>query len=329
VLDFIDDVLTQELWLPTTTALSELPDYDMENSGITHWGTATNVTASKVSTEPSMMGKRWMSIATTAANGYLPTKTITVEPSTTYYVGALVRASAAATTAALVVYDETNSAAITPNSGALTSTRQYTHRLWGVFTTPSTCNQITIRLSNQENSVTSLWDEVVLYAIGDRDIALPSWVRNRDQVLGVFESASQHIDTNLQQGTYRGWRTGEWEINPSPVGTSGQLRLVSRYSKLGQNPLYIYATRNEEAYSNNNSDTKHILRKFMLAAVAFKIFDRLSAHPLSGTVDQNWIIAQREKYMREYRAQQYAMEETIQDLRTAGNDDRFVRVKVI
>lgn len=329
VLDTIDDILTEELWMPTVTALSELPDYDMENSGVTHWGTASNVTASKVSTAPELMGKRWLSLATTSANGYLPTKTVTVEPSTTYYISALVRCSAASTTAALIVYDETNSAAITPHGGALTTTRQYVHRLYGTFTTPSTCHQITIRLSNQENAVTSYWDEVILYAIGDADIALPSWVRNPDQVLGIMEMAPQGVNTNLQSNLYRGWRSNDWEIPHARIDTSGQLRAVSRFSHLTTRPLFIYGLRNEEAFSNNNTDYKHVPQNFLIAAAAFKVFQRLSANPISGTIDQAWITTQRELWRRKYDMEKYAIEETIWDIRRSGNDETYVNVKVI
>src|SRR3990167_847738 len=69
VLDLVDEVLTEELYFPCWTMLSEVPDYDMEQSHTTDW-TASNTTLTKQTGEPKLAGRRWLRVVTTSALGY-------------------------------------------------------------------------------------------------------------------------------------------------------------------------------------------------------------------------------------------------------------------
>ena len=69
VLDTLDQVLKEDCYLPCWTVLSEVPDYDMEQSVTTEW-TGANSTLAKATAEPMGWGAQYLTVATTAAAGY-------------------------------------------------------------------------------------------------------------------------------------------------------------------------------------------------------------------------------------------------------------------
>ena len=322
VLDALDAVLTKETWLPCTTVLSMCPDADMEQSHTTDW-TGTNATVAKSTTAPALMGKRWLSVLTTSAAGYAESAIIRVEPGSRIHVSALVRATAAGTTATLTVYDKTNSAAIgTP----VTSVRQQVVRLWTEISVPSTCYQITIRLSNAENSVTSMWDEVAVYPTDTTELNLPWWVGDHSQVKAVYQMRmSQSVGANVWDAGYRGEQDNRWDIRPSDFGP-GPFKLVAHYARGLTMPIFIIGTRPEEAYANDNAETKHLDGNWMQAALAYKVFDLLGSNPNRGILNMDWIDKQRTKWEMEYEKRKYQQAMRLEQLqRSPGADGLFYR----
>ena len=325
VKDFLDQVLKNDIYLPYWSLLSEIPDFDMEANNTTDW-TASNATVTKVTgTEPVLNGKRWLSVVTTSAAGYARTATMFVEPGKSYHLSAMVRVGAASTTPNLIAYDVTNGASIDSKS----SIRQYPTRIWFEFTVPSTCYQIQVRLSNTENSVTSLWDDVVLYPVDSGEISLPWWVKNKQQVKGIFQLRADQITANLWDTTLRGEAvTNDYTITDSAFGR-GQLRVTRRRGAL-QGPLFIFGIRNEVAYATDTLDSKRVDENLLFYCLAYKVFSHLKQLPNSGVLDSQWITRQYTEYTALYkqalRQQAERLEEVIQSYPAEalyGGDSRF------
>lgn len=319
VLDHLDTILTQETWLPCWQILTEIPDGDMEQSSASADWTASNATLTKISTEPAMSGTRWLSVANTSAGGYAKSVALSVTPGQSYYVGALSRCAAASTTAQLVVYDETNSAALL----TLTHSNRNNVRLWSHVTVPSTCYQVTVRLGASQNSVTTLWDDAVLYGLGDYSIALPWWVKNSSQVKGVFKMRPESIGTNLLNESLRGEQDSRWDIIPETAFGRNQLRLTARTGGLTE-PLFIFGSRNETAFANENTDVKHVDGNWINAALMFKVFSQLAANPQQGSLDMGWVEKQVAKWEREYEKRKRQQESRLELSQRSESPDVLV-----
>ncbi len=295
VIDIVDKIITEDLFMPCWTVLTECPDGDMEQNNTTDW-TASNATLTKVSIEPVMYGKRYLKVLSTAANGYARSALHYGQPSQKYHVSALVRCSAASTTAKMIIYDETNGAEI----DSITSVNLFNVRLWKEITLPATCYTWSVRLSNVENNVTTYWDEVCTYPLGAHDIKLPWWMKQKKQKLGVFKMMPITIDDYTYDGGLRGELDRTWDVQEDRIGGHG-LRLQQRPT-LGaglSTPLFIYGLRNEEAYSNDNSDEKSLDTNLLLNWTCWKIFDWIATRPVSGQQNIGGLLANRDKYKLE------------------------------
>lgn len=281
VLDTLDQVMKEDVWVPSWTLLTECPDGDMEQSHSTDW-TGTNATVTKVTTGAAMVGRRWLSVVSTSAGGYAASATISVAPSRQYHVSALVRANAASTTAKLVAYDATNGAEIK----SVTSTRLHNTRLWLEFTTPATCNQLVIRLVNVEDAVTTFWDEVCVYGMDQNTLLLPWWVKNAAQVKGIFRLTPGTLGDGLWTPELFGaLEPNLWDFQED----QGKLRLVKRRSGGISGPRYILGTRNETAWDSENGETKRVDANFLAAALNFRLFNQLAYSPIAGTQNTEWL----------------------------------------
>lgn len=316
VLDHLDTILTQETWLPCWQLLTEVPDGDMEQNNTTDW-TASNATVTKVTAEPAMSGSRWLSVATTSAGGYAKSGALRVVPGKSYYIGALSRCAAASTTAQLIAYDETNSAAIE----TLTHSKLTNVRLWKHITIPATCDQITIRVGSSENSKTTLWDDVVFYGLEDYSIALPWWVKNGAQVKGVFKMRPESIGTNLLNPSLRGEPDSKWDIVPETAFGRNQLRLTARSGYMNE-PLFIFGSRNETAFANENTDVKHVDGNWINAALMYKVYRQLASTPQQGGLDMAWVKAQAAEWKEEYDRQKRSQAARLELVMRSNAPDR-------
>lgn len=319
VLDTLDQILAEECYLPDWTLLTEVPDGDMEQNNTTDW-TASNVTHTKVTSEPAMWGKRWSSVATTTAGGYIQNAAaLRVIPGKRYHVSALVRASAASTTAQLIAYDNTNSTAIATK----TSANQATVRLYADITIPAGCYDLRIRMGNSENTVTSLWDEVCVFAYDTKRLPLPFFVKNKQQIKGIFRPSFDQIATDTW-GEYPTLTldANRWDFMPSGFGR-GQTALLRRDSN-DLRPTYIFCTRPETAYANDNVETKHLDANWINAALCFHLFNQMCVQPNAGIQNLEWARERKAYWEKEYKSQKRKQEERIQDVIQTAMPDAYI-----
>ena len=313
ITDIIDECLANLVPSPCWSLLSELPDFDMEQDNTTDWA-SSNATVTKTTTNP-ISGVRSLSVVTTAANGYARAQLMNVEPGKQYYVSAAFRCSAASTTAKLIAYDETNSAAIESKSAA----RLQNSRLWFQFTTPATCYQISIRMSNVENSVTTIWDDAVLYALDSRTISLPWWVKNPNQVKGVFGAINYAIATDLLDEE-SGELDPRWDVLESSFG-AGKLKLRTRTGTMNK-PLFIYGVRYHTAFANDNVDVKLLDENLFLNCVMYKIFEYMVRESRAGYLDskqiQNFYLMYEDRWKKSLYSNDNRVEKVLKSAPTRG-----------
>ena len=194
--------------------LSLLPDADMELSGTDSWGTASDATFTK-STADLIYGTQVGNVLNSAVNGYLPSESIDVTPDTGYFVQADLRITSG--TANFIAYDETNSAEIDSEDYD-----DYNHtRLAFSFTTPASCKQITIRLAGEEADADIDWDDVILLRPGARQVPLPDYITERDQLRRVLHCSGQDYADMDQFSEYL-W----WDVKPDMLGPNQRLFLT-------------------------------------------------------------------------------------------------------
>jgi len=281
VKDLTDQCLVNDLYLPCWTVLSEVPDYDMEQSHTTDWTAGGTATVTKQTAQPRLSGsgKRYLRVVSAAAGDYARSALLRVEPGRTYHVSAVARCSAAGTTAKLQVYDETNGAVIE----AKTSNRLFPARIWYTFRAPSTCYTLSIRLVCVEASVTTEWDEVIFYDTAASDISLPWWVKSRGQVKGIFELRADTLSDSIWDATLRGEDDSRFDVIKHYGGGSA-FRAQARMGQIHW-PLFILGTRNEVAYANDNTDYKYLDINLFSACLKYKLYKYHSQPLVTGLLD--------------------------------------------
>ena len=326
VIDDLDTILREDVYLPTWTVLSEAPDFDMEQNNTTDWTAGANTTLSKASGEPSLSGARWLALSTTTnAGSAYNANVIGVEPTQSYALS-VVAYTANSNELTLEAYDVTNSATIK----TVTWNKLYPGRMHMEFTTPSTCKSLRIYLRHAtgSGSQTSYWDELCLYPVNAYDIALPWWVKSKNQVKAIFKLFPSDIATDTWDSTLRGDFFNDYEIRDNAFGR-GQLRLVM--SRGGNLPgiLFLFGVRNEVAYTNDNVDTKRVDENLIIAALAARVFKRLKTFQNSNAMQTTWAERQYDEWDKRYkqliRQQGQRIEEIEQGYRMSGQytDARF------
>ncbi len=147
-------------------------DADMETSGVGSW-TGTNATPTKsVVAADIFSGTQALNIVTSAQDGYAQGVTFRTHPSTQIYTSCIGRAETG--TLSLQLFDVTNSVAF--GTAVTYSGEEYGH-LWRVDTTPSTCEEMAIRLVGTAAS-NELDVDCVMgpYRRNVRRVELPSYI---------------------------------------------------------------------------------------------------------------------------------------------------------
>lgn len=315
ILDILDQVLKEDIYLPHWSILSYLPDFDMEQSGISEW-TASGATVTKITSEPLLNGKSHLSVVDSgSALEYARTDSMAVEPSETYHVSAIARGSAASMTARLQAFDVTNGAVIDSKDNE----RQYPGRIWFEFTIPSTCELLQIRLVCVQASSTIFWDDVVLYPLTSYSIPLPWWVKHKDQVKGVFELQPYEVTDDIWDTMLRGEPDTSWDIRDNAFGR-GQLTLVRRFSSISR-PLFIMGTRNETAYSSDTTDIKLVAEDLLVAGLARRVFEMLANLPTTGTISSGWIRERATYWKQEWVRLLFRHNERLEQILTSQSPD--------
>jgi len=306
VLDLLDQVMEEDCFLPCWTILTEVPDGDMEQNNTTDWA-ATNATVTKISTEPAMWGKRWLSVATTSAGGYASSNTLNVVPGKVYHLSALCNVSAGSTTAQMTLYDVTNSAVL----DRVESTYLNTVRLHTQVAIPSTCHQVAIRLGNSENSVTSRWDEVSFWGLDSRRYSLPWWVKSKDQVKGILQPRFETIAENVWDSSPRlQTDRNKWDFIDSAFGR-GQLSIQTKFGA-PERPIYIVGSRNEVAWANENSETKNVPLNWINARVLYLLFRQMMQPARVGNINMDWVERMVTYWEKEWNRERRKAEERLE-----------------
>ena len=293
VLDTLDTTLQQDILLPTRSVLSEIPDFDMEASGVTNWSVA-NATRAKATAAAEMNGKQYLRVTNTAINGYAASVQMRVEPGKSYRLMATCRTTVVNTTARLYAWDDTNNAAIASRD----TIRRHSTRLAFDFTVPAGCYLMSVLLAGLEAGAINDWDDVVLYPQEAHTIALPWWVRNRNQILAVGRLRENQVASDVYEPDLIGDLTNEWDIVDSAFGR-GQLRLTSIRPSL---PAFIVGLRPESAYADDNVDTKFVDENYLIVALKYRVFETLANS--SGPLERGWVDAHYEQFRKDY--EQYA-----------------------
>lgn len=201
-----------------TTILTLITDGDMEDSssGWTDSGaTSTKVTSGLI----GMRGGKAIRVVNAAADDHTQSGTISCRSSQQYLLAATVRAAVG--TAELVAYDITNSAEIKTETWDEVG-EGFLHF---TFTTPSTCEQIAVRLQGTTATSDTYWDDVILLRTGSHEIALPSWITQWDQVKRVYYGSTPNNRDNVVYHDYyttrcipdTGSANNEWRLWVDPA----------------------------------------------------------------------------------------------------------------
>lgn len=279
ILDIIDNALTEELYEPCWSILSEVPDFDMEQTGTTYW-TGANSTLSKQTTgvRLSNYGKQYLRVVSTAANGYAESITLNVEPGKSYHASVVARTGAASTTAKLQVYDKTNSTVL----ASITTNHRNPLRLIINVTVPNNCYQISLRLVSVESGVTTEWAEACFYCTASDEISAPWWVDRRDAIRGVFQLVPYGVGGDKWDPTLKGEQDFGYDIIPHKFGQAKYI--VKRRAGVITWPLFIYGLRHETAYSDDNTDVKYIDSNLFTSCIKYKIYEYLSQPLVTGVL---------------------------------------------
>lgn len=199
--DVVDRLRDQALtkWCSAWRALplTRIVDGDFEESGVTNWTVGGGATRTKsLAANDDELGGRWNLnvVVTTANTDYVESAGISVQPGQLFFleapVSAYVTATGAAATASLVVRDVDNGASISLG-GVRTS---HSGRGWGkisvLFTIPSGCYQIKIRLSSSTAASTVTWGPIACHRRRASRMNLPDRIRTLRRV------GTQYLLTN-------------------------------------------------------------------------------------------------------------------------------------
>ena len=270
VLNTLDRLTSQfGLFLPSRTFLSEIPDYDMEQTGTAAWA-ATNATLAKVTTGPGVNGKQALSVLTTAANGYAAcSRTFGVDPGIPVWVS--VQFTPADRTVANTGVIQLVDAATGTVLDSVTTTAKRTVRLKKLMSIPATTNVVNLRVGSQENDVTGIWDELVFLDANASDVPLPWWMTTEASLKEVRQWApiSSGAGGYEYDPAFLGDPAEEWLPDTDGFTNGGQLRL--RSNRALSELLWVQGPRIETAWASL-TETKNYDTAWAAAGLALNVY---------------------------------------------------------
>jgi len=317
VLDFLDQILKQDVFLPTWAILTNVPDGDMEQSATTDWDTVSNATVAKTSVTTFGVGKRYLAITPSQAAGYSRSLAINVKPGDTYHLSALVQIATAGQTARVALYSSAGTLIDYIDHTAL-----YPARVEKNIAIPSGVDSVHIRLIGQATTDVINVDEVCFYSLHDSSIPLPWWLKNRQQLQAIFKLRNNMLGNNLSAPNYQGSIRHGYDVIDDAFGR-GTLR-VARFPNI-EGPLVIFGTRNEEAFANDHSDAKLADENFLVACLAWRIFSHLRQQPSVGLLDSSWVKEEALRWEQKYYAEQRLQIVRLEELFAQPNNWGFYR----
>ncbi len=160
-------IIPEKLMVPITL----VTDGDMLASGVTTWGTVSNAAAAK-SAASFPYGLRELQVTNSAAAGYLPSAAIPVDFDSGYYLEATARVTdaVATATARLRCVDLISNVFLTVDND--NTTQQEPEVLASTVQTGSETERVQINCGADENSVVTLWSNVIFLKNGLREFTV-------------------------------------------------------------------------------------------------------------------------------------------------------------
>lgn len=191
-----DDCLARfcSTWRPT--ALTEITDGDLQDSGVTNWTVAGGATRSKAySSFPDAYWRRELRVVhTTAATDYVKSASLYVNPGERYFlqcaVRAYVTATSAAATASIVVRDITNGADISLGGIKTSHIGRGQGHISLLWTVPAGCYEIQVWLKSNTDASTTAWGPFYCHKRDKTRKSLPDRITTKKRV-GNFWVHSQ------------------------------------------------------------------------------------------------------------------------------------------
>jgi len=273
----------------TKVPLTLVPDGDMEETLTTSWGTAVDCTMTKVATAGNLFkGTLSGRVKNTAANGYQPSASISVQENDGYYLEAEYRAAVG--TPNLSVYDVTNSAEIDYDEPDNAGTAK--GKLSLSFTVPADCYQVAVHLRGEEATADIYWDDVILHRQNATEMPLPDYITDKGQLLRVLtQLVGQRTDEDL-------WAPYHW-FRPVP-DMSNPLAMwrVQLDPPMGCRGVWLEVKR---PYSELSADTSTTTmpREWIELAGTVELLDTLRKRS-PGQETEQWksLYAERRKKLR-------------------------------
>jgi hypothetical protein len=273
------------LGLPTYSVLSEVPDFDMEQSGTSAW-TSTNATIAKVpwaASKRGIAGKQAMSVTTTSANGYATcANPIGVKGGTSLILSALFTSDdpSVTVTGFLQLIDATDGSLI----DEITTTSKSSVRLMKPIANGSqTSTLVNIRFGQEENGTVGHWDDISLLDAEAMDVPLPYWMGTESAFKEVYfwmpptsGPGTDEYDPALIGHPAQGWRPFT-----DMISNGGQLRL--RGNSVAQTLMFVQGVRFESPWGTSITDTKRIDIQWATAALAFGYYRLLKGMTILDT----------------------------------------------
>jgi len=230
-------------WVPIPVTL--VPDGDCGDSGVTLWGTASNCTATKVNMPwPSTIGQRYLFVNNSAANGYQPSAAMACQAGDVWRIDVTVYLATAGT-ASLVVYDNTNAAAISLNGDGGSYTGTGWKRLANTVTIPPGCETITVRLGAAGAADDTYWTSVIAHPLKQHRFPLPARCTEKRLARLLVRHGEEVEDFRFRE---YGWG---WQKDATGVGVAVQLPDPASAT----NPPYIEELRGYEALATDAATT--------------------------------------------------------------------------
>jgi len=152
------------------------------------------------------------------------------------YLFAFGKTSAAATSAQVIPYNVTGSAAI--------ETWDFDDQDWqelgGAFTVPAACKQCQVRLNIVTAAGVAYFDDVQCYRADQKEFVLPSWITDQTQIGHVYylpEGSPGPDDGHMVHET-----SLRYLDTPKILGSSGRFKIQFSGASIGR-PLYLACSR--------------------------------------------------------------------------------------
>ncbi len=310
------DRLTMDFgyFLPSSSFLSEIVDYDMEQAGTTAWSAVTSIIgkAGFSTLKKGVLGKQALIVTTTSPGGYATSAAeYGVIGGRAFWVSVQFTplSTSASTTGFCTLWDVGNGVAL----DTIRTTSKSTTRLWKQISTNPTSTRVNIRMGQDENGVTGIWDEVVLLDCQSQSLPLPYWMTSP----GSFKEARiwrpwgngtgmQEYDPDIV-----GDKTDRWQPDFDGFTNGGQGRLKGP-AFTDQIP-FVRGVRSETAWSSL-TEVKHYDLAWAAAGLSMKVYQRILGQFVGTALDREPLERQYNYWQDQWKQHSSRVMQRVRDM---------------